>query len=169
MTTAAGVFGLLLLLGQETAPELPRYGDRGRSHVGVILGFGSGSGGVRYAAGAEYGYFVLNGVAPGAEVGVSGGSDLLTTGLLLGTLRLVPLRTSRLSLFVVGRGGRVLLSDHRDGWGVGGGAGVIFFLGGRVGLRVGYDRLELVPRSFCADLRGGCRVDGLELGLVAAF
>jgi len=165
----AHALALFLLVGQTEEPDLRRYGDQGSSHAGLILGLGGGSGGMRYAAGAEYGYFVLNGIAPGAEVMVSGGTGLLTTGLLLGTLRLVPVRTTAFSLFVVGRGGRVLLSDHGDGWGVGGGAGIIFFMGGRFGLRVGYDRLELFPRSFCAGLGGGCHVDGIEIGLVVGF
>lgn len=153
--------------GDDDGPR--RYGDRGSSHVGVLLGLGAGGGGVRWAAGGEYGYFVLDGVAPGVEVLATGGTGLLTTGLALATLRLVPVRTDAVSFFLVGRAGRVLLSDHEDGWGVGGGAGVILFMGGRVGLRVGYDRLELLPRRFCADLASGCHLDGLQVGVVAGY
>jgi hypothetical protein len=147
----------------------PRYGDQGSSHLGLILGLGGGSGGVRWAGGVDYGYFLVDGVAPGIEVQVSGGSGLLTTGLALGTLRLVPLRTESLSLFVVGRAGRVLLSDHPDGWAAGGGGGIIYFTGARIGVQVSYDALKLFPGSFCADLGGGCVVQGLQVGLVAGF
>jgi hypothetical protein len=162
----------LALQGPAPAPELvppPRYGDRGSSHLGLVLGLGGGNGGVRWLGGVDYGYFFLDGVAPGMDAQVSGGTGLLTTGMTLATLRLVPLRTDSLSLFLVGRAGRVLLSSHADGWGAGGGAGLIFFTGGRIGIQVAYDALELLPASFCADLFGGCLVHGLQLGLVAGF
>ena len=38
------------------------------------------------AGGVDYGYSVLDGVAPGVDTQVSGGTGLLTTGMLLGTL-----------------------------------------------------------------------------------
>src|SRR6185369_18007752 len=82
-------------------PPPPRYGDQGTSHFGLSLGLGSGAGGFAWAGGLSYGYFVIGGVAPGVDAEASGGSGLLTAGLLLGTLRLVPLRTESLSLFVV--------------------------------------------------------------------
>jgi hypothetical protein len=168
MTTALAL--LLALQPGPAAPPLevapPRYGDQGSSHLGVGLGLGGGSGGVRWAGGVDYGYFVIEGVAPGVEAQVSGGTGLLTTGLLLGTLRLVPLRTPGFSLFVVGRAGRVLLSDHADGWAAGGGGGIIFFLGGRVGVQLSYDALKLLPASFCDDLAGGCLIHGFQGGLV---
>jgi hypothetical protein len=151
----------------ETAP--PRYGDLGSSHLGLIIGLGGGSGGFRWAGGVDYGYFVIDGVAPGVDAQVSGGTDLLTTGMLLGTLRLVPLRNSAFSLFLVGRAGRVLLSDHDDGWAAGGGAGLILFTSGRFGIQLAYDVLKLLPASFCDDLVGGCVVQGFQIGLVAGF
>ena len=40
-------------------------------------------------------------------------------GLLLASLRLVPLRLSSIAFALTGRGGRVLLGDHADGWGAG--------------------------------------------------
>ena len=64
---------------------------------------------------------------------------------LLGTARVVPLRTSSVALFLIGRGGRVFLSSHPDGWGLGGGGGLIFFTGSRVGFQLTYDVLRLTP------------------------
>jgi hypothetical protein len=170
------VIALALLVALQASPPVvqaeappPRYGDQGSSHLGLILGLGGGSGGFHWAGGIDYGYFVADGVAPGVDAQVSGGSNLLTTGMLLGTLRLVPLRTEALSLFFVGRAGRVLLSDHADGWAAGGGAGLILFTGGRIGLMIAYDALKLLPDSFCDDLTGGCVVQGVQVGLVGGF
>jgi hypothetical protein len=170
------VIPLALLLALQATPAVvaaeapaPRYGDRGSTHLGVILGLGGGSGGFHWAGGVDYGYFLLDGVAPGVDAQVSGGSNLLTTGMMLGTLRLVPLRTEAFSFFVVGRAGRVLLSGHPDGWAAGGGGGLVLFTGGRVGLMIAYDALKLLPDSFCSDLTGGCVVQGVQVGLVAGF
>ena len=172
---------LPLLLALQTAPapepapapaetEPPkRYGDQGSSHIGLGLGLGVGSGGFRWAAGVDYGYFVFTGIAPGIDTQVSGGTGLLTTGLVLGTLRLVPVRTDSVSVYFIGRGGRVLISDHADGWGVGGGGGVIFFTSARLGFGVAYDVLKLLPESFCADLASECVIHGLRLGIVTGF
>jgi hypothetical protein len=166
---------LALLVALQGAPEPPlpppppRYGDRGSSHFGLGLGLGGGAGGFAWAGGVNYGYFVVDGVAPGVEAEVSGGSHVLTTGLLLGTLRLVPLRTESVSLFVIGRAGRVMLSNHPDGWGAGGGAGLIFFTSPHVGLQLTYDVLRLFPGSFCADLSNSCTLQGLGVGLVFGF
>src|SRR5688500_10669774 len=128
---------LVALQGTPTPPppeEPPRrYGDQGSSHFGLMLGLGAGGGGFAWAGGFEYGYFVLDGIAPGVDVEASGGTGHPTVGLTLGTLRVVPLRLPSFSMFVVGRGGRVFIgSGHRDGWGVGGGAGLIYFTGARV-------------------------------------
>jgi hypothetical protein len=166
---------LLLVALQGAAPppdreqEPPEYGDQGSSHLSLELGLGGGSGGIRWLGGAEYGYFVLSGVAPGVEAQVSGGTGVPTTGLVLGTLRLVPVRTPAISIFVTGRAGRMLVASHSDGWAAGGGGGLIFFAGGRVGFEVAYDVLRLLPQSFCNDLAGGCIAQGPRVGLVAGF
>src|SRR3954464_411909 len=97
---------LLALQGTPSSPSAPvdetplRYGDRGTSTFGLTLGIGGGAGGFAWGGGVDYGFFVFDGVAPGVDVRVSGGTGLLTTGLTLGTLRLVPVRTSSFSLFV---------------------------------------------------------------------
>jgi hypothetical protein len=166
---------LALLLGLQGSPGQPveappkRYGDQGTSHFGLLLGIGGGGGGFAWAGGFNYGYFVLDGVAPGVDAEISGGSGLLTTGLTLATLRLVPVRTSAVSLFVIGRGGRVFMAGHPDGWGVGGGGGIIYFTSAHVGLQLSYDYLRLEPSSFCADLAHGCALQGFGIGLAIGF
>jgi hypothetical protein len=168
--TPAPLVAWLALQGTPEPPPppapAPLYGDQGTSHIGLVLGLGGGSGGFAWAAGANYGYFIIDGVAPGIDAEVSGGTHQLTAGLVLGTLRLVPIRTSSMSLFVIGRGGRVMLSDHPDGWGLGGGGGIIFFTGPHLGVQLTYDVLRLTPSSFCHDLSNGCTLQGFGVGLV---
>lgn len=153
--------------GEEAGDEAGPYGRQGSIHLGLGLGVGSTGHGAVYAGGLSLGYFVLTGVAPGADAEVSGGSGVLTTGLTTGTLRLVPIRTHRFAGFLIGRAGRVLVASHRDGWAAGGGAGVIFIMtGGRMGVQLAYEILGLMPSSFCRDLSNGCRLDSFSLGLV---
>jgi len=162
--------GLAHAQGSEgDSEESTAYGRQGSVHLGLGLGLGSSGHGAVYAGGVAFGYFVLTGVAPGADAEVSGGSGLLTTGLLTGTLRLVPIRTRSFAGFLIGRAGRVLVSSHGDGWGAGGGAGVIFTPGGRMGVQLAYEVLALFPSSFCHDLSNGCRLDSLSLGLVVGL
>lgn len=176
--TALAICALMALEGAapaaapEGAPPPPpkRYGDRGTSRASLILSLGSSGHGVAYAAGGEYGYFVLPRVAPGAELLVSGGSGLLTTGLVLGSVQVIPLRAESFALFLTGRAGRVLISSHDDGWAAGGGGGIIFFSSARIGLQASYQALKLFPSSFCAGLgSGNCILQGLQIGLVAGF
>jgi len=144
-------------------PSAPRrYGDRGTSEIALGLGYSSQSG---FLAAGGFRYFVVGGVAPGLEALYLGGGKLAPAfGLLLGNLRLVPVRTDAVALVVTGRAGRVFLADHGDGWAAGGSAGVIVFLGPRVGLEVGYEALKLLPASFCADLNR-CVIHGPVFGL----
>jgi hypothetical protein len=167
---------LALLLALQGTPDPPaaeapppRYGDQGTSHFGLTLGLGSSGGGFAWAGGLDYGYFLLDGVAPGIDAEVSGGSDLLTSGLVLGTLRLVPIRTTSISVFLIGEGGRVLLSSHPDGWALGGGGGLIYFTSAHVGLQLSYVALRLTPSSFCSDLSSGCTLQNFGVGIVLAF
>jgi len=164
---------LVLLAALQDAPAPPasppkRYGDQGTSHFGLALGIGGGGGGFAWLVGGEYGYFVVDGLAPGVEARLSGGTGIPTVGLTLGTLRFMPLRTESVSLVLIGRGGRVYLTDHADGRGAGGGVGLIYFTGAHVGLQLSYDYLRLLPASFCADL-SRCTLQGLGVGLVMGF
>ena len=171
---AAGVAAAMAMAGASYAqeivpPEDTSYGHRHGMHLGLSLGLGSGTGGRRYAAGAGFAYFLVTGVAPGADVSVSGGSGLLTTGSATGTLRLVPLRTQSFALFLIGRAGRLFISSHADAWAAGGGAGVVIATGPRVGLQISYEILGLWPRSHCSDLASGCRLDAFGLGLLVGL
>lgn len=155
-------------------PEIPglpaarRYGDAGSSELAVGLGYSSDSG---LLAAGGFRYFVWDGVAPGVEATFIGGGALFSkVGLVLGALRLVPLRSRSLAVVLTGRAGRVFLADHQDGWAAGGGGGVIIFFGdaGNVGLEIGYEALRLLPSSFCADLRS-CVLHGPVFGLRISF
>lgn len=145
------------------------YGRRHSSIVSLSLGVASGTGGTRYAGGAGFAYFVLTGVAPGADVSVNGGGGSLTTATATGTLRLVPLRTGPAAFFLIGRAGRLFIADHADVWGAGGGAGVVIATGGSVGLQLSYEVMSLWPSKHCDDLVSGCRLDAFGLGLVMGF
>ena len=134
------------------------------SELSLAFGYSSVSG---VLGGAGFRRFVIDGLAPGLEASVQTGAGT-TLGLVLGTLRLVPLRTRQIAFVLTGRAGRVLLSEHDDGWGAGGGVGVIMFLSPNVGLELGYDVLWLSPRSFCADL-SSCTIQGPVIGLRLAF
>jgi hypothetical protein len=135
-------------------------------HLGLSFGLGSGSGGARYAGGAGFGYFVATGVAPGVDVSVNGGSGVLTTTSLTGSLRLVPIRTESFALFLIGRAGRLFISGHSDVWAAGGGAGVVVPMGRSAGLLISYEVLGLWPSSHCSNLANGCRLDSFGLGLI---
>jgi hypothetical protein len=150
-------------------PEDTGYGRRHSMQLGLSLGLGSGTGGMRYAGGAGFGYFVVTGVAPGVDSSVNGGADVLTTETLTGTLRLVPIRTGAFAFFLIGRAGRLFMHNHADAWGAGGGAGVVIATGGNVGLQLSYEILSLWPYGHCSDLASGCRLDAFGLGLVVGL
>jgi hypothetical protein len=163
-----GAFSARRGQAQEEVPDTG-YGRKGSMHLGLSLGLGTSSKGALYGGGAEAGYFVVTGVAPGISVDVNGGTGRSTTGLLMGTLRVVPLRIDSLALFLIGRAGRVLVSSHTDGWGAGGGAGVVVGVGSNMGVQISYEILGLMPNSFCKDFESGCRLDSFGLGLVVGL
>ncbi|MES1157487.1 MAG: hypothetical protein ABUL67_00180 [Haliangium ochraceum] len=147
-------------------PPPRRYGDRGTSEVALGLGYSSYSG---FAAAGAFRYFVLPGVAPGLEASyVSGGSRFPGVGMVMGALRLAPVRAANVAVVLTGRAGRVMFADHVDGWGAGGGGGVIIFLGTGVGIELGYEALRLLPASFCATFVS-CVIHGPVFGLRLAF
>lgn len=147
----------------------PRYGDAGSNHVGVSLGIGGGTRGFVWGAGAEYGRFLVDGVAPTLEADVSGGSQVLTVARTMAAVRLLPLRWGNVWPLLVPRAGRLFISDHSDLWGAGATAGLLVGLGGRVGLQVAYDYLRLFPSGRCADLANGCSIGRFGLGAVIGF
>lgn len=145
-----------------------RYGDAGTIHLGFGFGFGYSTFGSSYAGGVAFNYFVIDRVAPGVEVGVSGGKNLLTVFSTAATLRLLPLRTEFVDVIVIPRFGRLFLLDFEDFWAVGGTLGVIFWTGGRVGLQAGY-QYERLFGGTCEDLRQGCNRHGASFGIVLGF
>jgi hypothetical protein len=145
-------------------PRRRLYGDAGSMELALALGYTQQSG---FLGGGGFRRFVSDGVGPGLEASVQK-SDGLTAGLLLASLKLVPLRGDSAALVITGRGGRILLSDHDDGWGAGLGGGVILFFSSGIGLELGYSILWLRPARFCADLPS-CTIEGPELGLRVMF
>jgi hypothetical protein len=166
LLSLVGAPGLTFAQSTDEPASSGGYGRRGSTHLGLSLGIGSGTGGMRYAGGAELGYFLVDRVAPGVDARISGGSGVLTTGMLTGTLRLVPVRTRDFAFFLIGRAGRLLIASHNDVWGAGGGGGVIVATGGNLGLLISYEILGLWPSRSCSDLASGCRLDAFGLGLV---
>jgi hypothetical protein len=144
-------------------PAARRYGDAGTSDLSLGLGYAQGE----FLAAAGYRRFVLPGLAPGAEARVETGGGT-TLGFLLASARLVPIRTSSFALALTARGGRVLVSGHDDGWGVGGDVGLIIGAGSGVAFEVGYEALRLEPASFCADFTS-CWIQGPVVGLRILF
>ena len=145
----------------DSAPR--RYGDAGTSEVSLLLGVSSAG----LAFGGGFRHFVVNAVAPGLEAAVYR-RDARTQGFTFASLRVVPLRFDSFALVLTGRGGRVFLSDHVDGWAYGGDAGILFFLGAHIGLELGYEILKLAPDSFCDDL-SDCVLTRPVLGLRITF
>jgi hypothetical protein len=153
-------------LTEPPPPPQRRYGDRGTIEIGIGLGYSTETGFVGAASGR---YYVIDRVAPGIEgTFVSGSSDASRYGLLLAALRIIPVRISSLALALTGRAGRVLLGDHPDGWGVGGAAAILFLFSPTVGLELGYEALQLLPSSFCADLES-CWIHGPVIAIRFGF
>ena len=150
-------------------PPAARYGDAGTNHVGLALGLGGGSGGFAWAAGAEYGRFVIDGVAPTAEVDVSGGTRLATIASTMLALRLLPFRRGPIWPLLVPRAGRLFVADRDDLWGAGATLGIVIALGGRIGLQVAYDHLWLFPKAGCSAFSSGCTWQRWGLGLVVGL
>jgi hypothetical protein len=130
----------------QVAIEARGYGDAGTTELAVGLGFGSNY----FSAGGGVRHFVIDGLAPGIE-GNYQRVDGFGQGLLLGTLRLAPLRFGSIVPVITARAGRVFISDHADGWAAGGDLGVLLLLNPHVALELGYGFLRLFPDSFCDD------------------
>ena len=145
-------------------PPLHRYGDPGSTELALALGYTKQTG---FFGGGGFRRFVVSGVAPGIEASVQRSDGQPTTGLVLASVKLVPVRGEVAALILTGRAGRALMVDHDDGWAAGGSLGAIVFLSPGVGLEVGYSILWLSSR-FCADLVS-CRIEGPELGLRVVF
>lgn len=146
-------------------PPPHRYGDPGSTELSLALGYTRQTG---FFGGGGFRRFVISGIAPGIEASVQRSDGQPTTGLVLASLKLVPVRGEMAALIITGRAGRAFIFDHDDGWAAGGSLGAIVFLSPGVGLELGYSILWLMPRHFCADLVS-CRIEGPELGLRVVF
>jgi len=146
-------------------PPLHSYGDQGSTELALALGYTKQTG---FFGGGGFRRFVISGVAPGLEASVQRSDGQPTTGLLLASLKLVPVRGEMAALILTGRAGRAFIFNHDDGWAAGGSLGVILFLSPGVGLEVGYSILWLLPEHFCSDLVC-CRIEGPEIGLRVVF
>jgi hypothetical protein len=149
--------------GSGVEPPAPRYGDAGTSDVSLGIGYVQG----HLLAAAGYRRFVWPGLGPGAEVRIETGGGT-TLGLLLGSMRAVPVRTGRFALSLTARGGRAIVSDLGDGWALGGDAGLIVAAGSGVAFEVGYEALRLLPARFCAEFTS-CWIQGPVLGVRILF
>jgi hypothetical protein len=147
----------------DAVPEVKAYGDAGTTEVSVQLGIGSNY----FAGGAGLRYFVVDGIAPGFE-GSYLQSHGIGQGLAMGSVRLAPLRFGTVVPVATVRAGRVFLSNHPGGWGVGGDVGVLILASPHVALEVGYGFLHLLPESFCADLNE-CTIYQPTLGVRITF
>lgn len=147
-------------------PVARRYGDRGTSEIAVGAGYSTING---FVGAAGFRHFVADGLAAGVHgTYLSGGTTGTRFGLLLADLRLVPVRARTVALVLTPRAGRVLISDHPDGWAIGASAGVIMFVAPNAGFELGYEVLRLTPASFCADL-STCVLHGPVLGFRFGF
>jgi hypothetical protein len=142
----------------------PRYGDAGTAEVSILLGASSDG----FAVGGGFRYFVMDAVAPGVEASIER-THGFTQGFTFASVRVVPLRLASFALVATARGGHVFLSDHADGWAVGGDVGVLMMLSPHAGLELGYEVLKLLPASFCADFEGGCVLQRPVIGLRITF
>ena len=131
--------------GPPPSPIVPGYGDRGTSEITGGVGLSAG-GGISVAAG--YRHFFVDRIAPGIEASYLR-SDGYGQGSLFGTVRVVILRFDWFAVSLLGRGGRMFVSDIPDGWAAGGGGSLLVMATPNVGFEVGYEALALFPSEFC--------------------
>ena len=163
LTLVAAIVLPLPTARAQVGAEVRAYGDAGSTELSVQLGFGSNY----FAGGAGLRYFVIDGVAPGFE-GSYQQFHGVGQGLLMGSLRLAPVRIGSVIPVITGRAGRVFLTEHASGWAVGGDAGVLIVAGPHVAFEIGYGFLRLVPASFCADL-SACTIYQPTIGVRITF
>jgi opacity protein-like surface antigen len=164
-----GVVGavLILLLAHEAAWAEAAvdggYGREGGMALGISGRWDRSTLGGRGGGGVDFAYFLLDSVAPGAAVEVTGGPGLPTLTMLMATLRLVPLRTGPLSIFIIGEAGRALISGRTDSWVTAGGGGVAFSPTKRVRFEFAYELLSAIT------LDKGSRLDTVRGGVLFGF
>lgn len=134
--------------GPPPEPVVPGYGDRGTSEITGGVGISTGG---NFGISAGYRYFFVDRIAPGLEASYfrSNGYD---QGSVFGTVRVVVLRFDWFAVSLLGRGGRMFVSDIPDGWAAGGGGSLLVMATPNFGFEVGYEALALFPSEFCERL-----------------
>jgi hypothetical protein len=180
VAAAAAVLALSVATAAAAQPipqEVPRPFEQGNMRLGLILGLAAGGGETTFTVGGAFGYDVLPGLAPGIEGEVTFGGPAGTVGAVLPYLRWVLWRSYNVSPFIKLQGGWIrrgylfedlstkeTWSEGRDLGAIGGGGGLVFFLGRNVGLQLEALYLRLLPESECA---GECDLPrfGISLGV----
>lgn len=165
-----GTLALIFVAGWlgQTAPALAvqpaPYGTQGTSEISASVGFSfDGDVGV----GVGYRRFVLERLAPGLEAAYfhQNGFD---QGWLMASLKGVLVQRPPFVLSLIGRGGRLFLSDHDDGWAVGGGPSLQVPIGRNFAIEVGYEIYGLFPGGFCDDF-SDCILQRPYVGILLQF
>jgi hypothetical protein len=130
-------------------PPPPRPFDRGAMNAGFAFGLGSGVGGTTIGLAGHFGYFVLPGLEPGLDTGVTFGSGTPTVGSLMPYVRWVIWRSWTVSPYLKVQGGRWFVSDYPDVSPVGGGGGLVFFLSRMLAVQLEGMVYRLFPSSAC--------------------
>ena len=120
-------------------------------NLGLTLGLSTGDGSTAVTLGGGFGYHVLAGLEPGLDVDVTFGSNRPTITSLMPYLRWVLYRSYAVSPFLKVQGGRWFVSGEEDLSLLGGGGGVVVFLGRNAGLQLEALVFRLYPGDVCGN------------------
>ena len=134
----------------ETEPPPAPFG-RGTSLGGLVFGLGTGGGQTVFTFGASYGYFVLNGIAPGLSTIVTAASNSPTTVELAPFVRIVPWRHYPVAPILLVKGGRLFVDGFDDLWLAGGGGGLVFFASPHVAFTLEVIYVRYFPDTACTN------------------
>jgi hypothetical protein len=145
---------LLLWVLNAQQPEVveappPAPFSRGTSMGGLVFGLGTSGDQTVFTFGASYGYFVLNGIAPGLSTVVTAGTDRPTTVELAPFVRIVPWRHYPVAPLLLVKGGRLFVDGFDDLWEAGGGGGLAIFASPRFALTLEVIYLRYFPDTVC--------------------
>jgi hypothetical protein len=131
----------------------------------LSLGFAAGGGETTFAVGFRYGYFVVDGVAPGLEVVTTLSDRRPNTLELAPFVRLVPWRAYPVSPILIVKAGRLLVEALPDLWLVGGGGGLVWFSSPRVAFTIEAVYVRFLPEDQCSS----CNQTTVSAGLGFVF
>jgi hypothetical protein len=123
--------------------------QRGTSMGGLMLGFGTSGDQTVFQFGASYGYFVVNGLAPGLETIVRAASNYPTTLELAPFVRFAPWRHYPVAPILVAKAGRLFVDGLDDLWLAGGGGGLVIFASPHMALTLEYIYVRYFPDTSC--------------------